>query len=290
MAVTHRLGNLDLALLSDGDFYLDAGATFGLVPRAMWEPFAGPLDTMHRLTLGLNSLLLRSEGKLILIETGIGDKPGGWRNQGSPPEKGTLLSDLASIGVAPEEIDVVINTHLHADHCGWNTRWISEGGRDELVPTFANAQYVVMQDEWDAAIAPNERTRATYLADNLKPLADKDRLRLLDGETKITDEVIVVPTPGHSAGHASIAISSGGEKAVYIGDIAQVAVQLERTAWVSAFDILPQVSLETKKRLVEQAIEDESLIIAVHARFPGLGRMQRTPEGFRKWVQVEAEA
>jgi glyoxylase-like metal-dependent hydrolase (beta-lactamase superfamily II) len=188
--------------------------------------------------------------------------------------------------VAPEEINVVINTHLHADHCGWNTRYLGE----DLVPTFPNAEYVVMQDEWDAAIAPNERTRATYLADNLQPVADKGRLRLLDGETKITDEVIVIPTPGHSAGHASIAIASGGEKALYIGDIAQVAVQLERTAWVSAFDILPQVSLETKKRVVEQAIADNSLLISVHARFPGLGRMQRTPEGFRKWVEVEASA
>jgi glyoxylase-like metal-dependent hydrolase (beta-lactamase superfamily II) len=281
MAVTHRLGNLDLAVLSDGEFYLDAGATFGLVPRVMWEPYAGPLDELHRLTIGLNSLLLRSEGKLILIETGVGDKPRGWRDQASPAEKGTLLSDLASIDVAPADIDIVVNTHLHADHCGWNTRYLG----DELVPTFPNAEYIVMQDEWDAAVAPNERTRATYLKDNLQPVAEKGRLRLLDGETKVTDEVVVIPTPGHSAGHASIGIASGGEKALYIGDIAQVAVQLERTAWVSAFDVFPLTSLETKKRVVEQAIEDNSLLISVHARFPGLGRMQRTPEGYRRWVE-----
>lgn len=290
MAVTHRLGNLDLAVLSDGEFYLDAGATFGLVPRVMWEPFAGPLDAMHRLTIGLNSLLLRSGGRLILIETGVGDKPGGWRNQASSTDKGTLLSDLASIGVAPEDIDVVINTHLHADHCGWNTRLVAGPEGDVLAPTFPNAEYIVMRQEWDAAVAPNERTRATYLADNLLPVAETGRLRLLDGETRITDEVVVIPTPGHSAGHASIAIASGGETALYIGDIAQVAVQLERTAWVSAFDILPQVSMETKKRLVEQAIADQSLIIAVHARFPGLGRMVRTPEGYRQWQTVSPRA
>jgi glyoxylase-like metal-dependent hydrolase (beta-lactamase superfamily II) len=237
---------------------------------------------MHRLTIGLNSVLLRSEGKLVLIETGVGDKPRGWRDQASPAEKGTLLSDLASIDVAPEDIDIVINTHLHADHCGWNTRYLG----DQLVPTFPNAEYIVMQAEWDAAVAPNERTRATYLKDNLQPVADSGRLRLLDGETKLTNEISAIPTPGHSAGHASIAIASGGEKALYLGDIAQVAVQYERTAWVSAFDILPQVSLETKKRIIEQAIEDESLLIAVHGPFPGLGRMQRTPEGYRKWVDV----
>jgi glyoxylase-like metal-dependent hydrolase (beta-lactamase superfamily II) len=280
VAIKHRLGNLDLAVLSDGELYMDAGATFGIVPRVMWESHAGPLDNEHRMTLGLNSLLLRSQGKLILIETGVGDAKKPWRRRTSAVGKGTLIDDLASLDIRPEEIDVVINTHLHADHCGWNTR--HDG--DDLVPTFPNAEYVIMRDEWEAAIAPNERTRATYQAENLTPLSDKGLLRLPDGETKITDEVVVVPTPGHSAGHASVVIVSGGETAVYIGDIAQATVQLERTAWVSAFDILPLVSMETKKRLVEQAIEDQSLIIAVHAPFPGLGRMTRTPEGYRHWV------
>jgi glyoxylase-like metal-dependent hydrolase (beta-lactamase superfamily II) len=284
MPAKHRLGNLDLAILSDGDFYIDAGATFGIVPRVMWEPYAGELDNRHRVTLGLNSLLLRSQGRLILIETGVGDKPGGWRRQSSPASQGTLLTELGALGVQPEEVDVVLNTHLHADHCGWNTRYVD----GELVPTFPNAAYMLVRDEWEAAIAPNERTRATYLEENLLPIEQKGRLQLVDGETRVTDEVTLVPTPGHSAGHASVVLSSGGESAIYIGDIAQMAVQLERTAWVAAFDILPLVSMETKKRVVEQAIEDGSLLIAVHAPFPGLGRMSRTEQGHRHWTPVEA--
>jgi glyoxylase-like metal-dependent hydrolase (beta-lactamase superfamily II) len=284
MPAKHRLGNLDLAIISDGDFYIDAGATFGIVPRVMWEPYAGELDSRHRVTLGLNSLLLRSQGRLILIETGVGDKAGGWRRQSSPAANGTLLTDLAALGVQPDEIDVVINTHLHADHCGWNTRYAGE----ELVPTFPNAEYMVMKDEWDMAVAPNERLRATYLAENLFPVQEKGRLSLLQGETGVTDEVTIVPTPGHSPGHASIVLSSAGETGIYIGDIAQMAVQLERTAWVAAFDILPLVSMETKKQLVEQAIADSSLIIAVHAPFPGLGRMSRTEQGHRRWTAVAA--
>ncbi len=283
MPAKHRLGNLDLAILSDGLFHLDAGATFGLVPRVMWEPLAGELDNKHRLSLALNSLLLRSQGKLILIETGVGDKAGGWRRRSSPVEDGTLLTDLAMLGVQPEEIDIVINTHLHADHCGWNTR--QEG--DDAVPTFQNAEYFIIEDEWNAAIAPNERTRATYLEDNLLPLERHNRLHLVDGERKLTDEVTIVPAPGHSAGHAHVVLSSGGETGIYTGDIAQVAVQLERTAWVSSFDILPQVTMETKKAMVEKAIVENSLLIACHLPFPGLGRMTRTEQGQRKWQPVE---
>jgi len=284
MPAKHRLGSLDLAILSDGLFYIDAGATFGIVPRVMWEPYAGDLDSRHRLTLGLNSLLVRSQGRLVLIETGVGDKPGGWRRQSSPVEDGTLLAELASLGVRPEEVDVVINTHLHADHCGWNTRYLD----GKLVPTFPRAEYVIVREEWEAAVAPNERTRATYLEENLLPLREHGRLRLIDGETRLTEEVTVVPTPGHSAGHASVVLASGRETAVYIGDIAQVPVQLERTAWVAAFDILPLVSMETKKRVVERAIEDGSLIVAVHAPFPGLGRMRRNEKGYRQWEAVTA--
>jgi glyoxylase-like metal-dependent hydrolase (beta-lactamase superfamily II) len=274
MALTHRLGALDLAVLSDGEYYVDAGAVFGVVPRLLWEGVAGPLDAQHRLSLALNCLLLRSQGRLILIETGVGDKPGA-RRFASPAAQVNLLADLAAIGVRPEEVDIVINTHLHADHCGWNTRIINGA----LVPTFANAEYIVTRTEWLAAMVPDERTAATYLADNLEPLAG--RVRLIDGETKVTDEVTIVPTPGHTEGHASVVIASAGETALYIGDVVQTAVQLERTAWVSAFDILPLISMETKKRLVERALREGSLIISVHAPYPGLGRLQAAERGPR---------
>jgi len=280
----HRLGNLDLAILSDGDFYIDAGATFGIVPRVMWESHAGELDSRHRVTLGLNSLLVRSQGRLILIETGVGDKASGWRRQSSAAEHGTLMTELQALGVQPEEVDVVLNTHLHADHCGWNTRYLD----GELAPTFPNADYMIVREEWEAAIAPNERTRATYMEENLLPLDEKGCLTLVDGETKVTSEVTIVPAPGHSAGHCAVVLASAGETGIYIGDIAQMAVQLERTAWVSAFDILPLVTMETKRRIVDEAIAEGSLIIGVHAPFPGLGRMTHTEQGHRHWQAVPA--
>jgi glyoxylase-like metal-dependent hydrolase (beta-lactamase superfamily II) len=273
----YRVGNLELVIMSDGSYFLDAGAVFGVVPRERWEPYAGPIDSHHRLAVGLNCLALRSQDKAILIETGVGEKS--MRKDATPLEEGDLLSELKAGFVEPEDVDIVINTHLHGDHCGWNTRYVD----GNLVPTFANADYLVQRREWEVATQPNERTRATYLAENLTPVADSGRLRLLDGETRVTDEITVIPTPGHSEGHASVVLVSGGEMAIYIGDIAQHATQLERTAWVSAFDVLPLMSMETKKKLVEKAIKDNALLICVHLPFPGVGHMTRTADGYRKW-------
>jgi glyoxylase-like metal-dependent hydrolase (beta-lactamase superfamily II) len=276
---TYRLGNLDLHILSDGTFYQDAGAVFGIVPRVMWERAVNPeLDSDYRMALSLNSVLLRSQDKLVLIETGVGGKPG-QRRQASPESEGTLLDALAAAGVQPEEIDIVINTHLHADHCGWNTR--EAGGR--AVPTFPRARYLIQRGEWEAAITPNERTRATYLAENLTPLEEAGVLELIDDEYAVTPEVTIISTSGHTEDHASVVITSGDETAIYIGDVVQHHVQLERTAWVASFDLLPLVSMETKKRIVDRAIRERALIVSVHSPFPGLGRMSAGEDGKKHW-------
>ena len=281
---TYRLGNLDLHILSDGAFYQDAGAVFGVVPRIMWERVARPeLDGEYRMPLGLNCLLVRSHDKLVLIETGVGDKEG-HRRQASPVEHGNLLSELGALGLRPQEVDVVINTHLHADHCGWNTRRLEDG---RLVPTFPRARYLIQRGEWEAATHPNERTRATYLAENLLPLEESGALELIEGEHTVTPEITIVPARGHTEDHASVVLTSSGETAIYIGDMVQHHVQLERTAWVSAFDILPLVSMETKKRIVERAIRERALIVSVHSPFPGLGRMTMAEDGKKRWEAVQ---
>lgn len=278
-AHTHRLGNLDLRILSDGTYYQDAGAVFGVVPRIMWERVVHPdLNEQYQMPLGLNSVLVRSGDKLVLIETGVGDKEG-HRRQASPAAEGNLLAELAAIDVAPDDVDVVINTHLHADHCGWNTR----ANGDAAVPTFPNARYLIQRGEWEAAVSPNERTRATYLEDNLLPLEEAGLLELVDGELSVTPEITIIPTEGHTEDHASVVLTSGGETAIYIGDMVQHHVQLERTAWVSSFDVLPLISMETKRRMVERAIADRAVIVSVHSPFPGLGRMTKSEDGRKHW-------
>jgi len=280
---THRLGNLYLRVLSDGRYFQDAGAVFGIVPRVMWERLGIEMNERYQMALGLNSLLLSSQGKTILIETGVGEKER-VRGQSTPLEQGNLLDELRSAGVSPEDVDVVINTHLHADHCGWNTR---RGADGEYVPTFPRARYLIQRGEWEAATHPNERTRATYLAENLLPVADSGQLEPVDGELRVTDEVTIIPTHGHTADHASIVLASGGETAIYLGDMIQHPAQLERAAWVSSFDIYPLEAMETKKAVVGRAIAERQLVVAVHCEFPGLGHMTETADGKRKWTPIE---
>ena len=269
-AARYHVGGLTIRVLSDGCSWQDAGAVHGLVPRVMWERVTTDLNAQHQIPLALNCLLLESDGKTVLIETGQGDKDFDLlRARGGAVGHGKLLDALAAEGVAPGDVDIVINTHLHNDHCGWNTRRIDGA----LRPTFPNARYVVQAGEWDVATHPNERTRATYLADNLLPLREAAQVDLIDGETAVTSQLTVVETPGHTADHASVLIRDGGEAAIYIGDIAQHRVQLERVAWISAFDVLPLVSLETKKRLVREAVAGNHLILSVHTPYPGAGRL-----------------
>jgi glyoxylase-like metal-dependent hydrolase (beta-lactamase superfamily II) len=122
----------------------------------------------------------------------------------------------------------------------------------------------------------------------MRPIEASGQLELIDGERAVTDDITIIPTFGHSMGHASIVLTSAGESAVYIGDMIQHPVQLERAAWVSSFDIYPLEAMETKKRVVERAINEQQLVIAVHADFPGLGRMTRTDDGKQKWTAVDA--
>lgn len=282
MPATHRLGNLHLRILTDGVYYQDAGAVFGIVPRVMWERLGIDLNPRYQMALGLNSLLLESGGKTVLIETGVGEKERPL-TQTERPGGVTLLDELKAAGLTPDDVDVVINTHLHADHCGWNTRKQPDGA---YAPTFPRARYLIQRGEYDAATNPNERTRATYFAENIAPLAETGQLDLIDGETRVTDEITIVPTHGHTADHASVVLASAGERAVYIGDMVQHPAQLERAAWVSSFDLYPLEAMETKKQLVANAIDNRDLIISVHCDYPGLGHITEA-DGKRKWTPID---
>ena len=280
-----QFGNTEIYVVNDGNCMSDSGGVYGLVPKILWQQIT-PSDESNRVPTKLNCLLIDSQGKKILVDTGLGTKLGEkgeaqlGRTGGS-----TLLAELKRLGVAPEDIDIVINTHLHADHCGWNTRKAEDGS---YVPTFPRARYLIQRGEWEAATHPNERTRATYLAENLLPLADAGCLELIDGETAVTGEVTIIPTHGHTQDHASVVLASAGEKAIYLGDMIQHPAQLERAAWVSSFDIFPLEAMETKKAVVARAIAERQLVVAVHCAYPGLGYMTETADGKRKWTPVPA--
>jgi glyoxylase-like metal-dependent hydrolase (beta-lactamase superfamily II) len=220
--------------------------------------------------MALNCLLIVSEGKRILVDTGFGDKLSPKERQiwGIADER-RLVGDLSRLGFSPADIDIVINTHLHSDHCGGNT--VLQLG--EAVPTFPRAEYWVQRLELADARYPNERTRATYLAENFMPLEERGQLRLLYGDTRVTSEVRCVVTRGHTRAHQSVVIESGEETAIYLGDLASWAILMERLAWVSAFDVEPLETIETKRRIRNWALEENALLIFEHDSRVGMGHL-----------------
>lgn len=280
-----QFGSLSLTLISDGLMLLDGGAHFGLVPRVLWEKVVEP-DELNRVPVALNCLLIESQGQHILVDTGLGDKLSDKerRNYGLQRPHGGLIDGLQRLGLGVEDIDVVINTHLHGDHCGGNTT-LREG---ELVPMFPHARYWVQRLEWREACHPNERTRATYLPDNLRPVEEAGQLRLLSGDAQVTSEVRCVIHCGHTRAYQSVIIEAGGQTAIYVGDLAPFAVHLERIQWLPAFDVLPLDNLETKRAVRDWALDGDVLLIFQHD--PGLswGRLSWGEEGQYRVVPWEA--
>jgi glyoxylase-like metal-dependent hydrolase (beta-lactamase superfamily II) len=256
---TKRLGNVVLHLVSDGICWMDGGGIFGIVPKPLWQRLT-EVDDQNRVPMELNCLLIETCDEVILVDTGFGTKmPSKQREFYRTPDS-RLLANLAELGYAPEDIHFVINTHLHPDHCGGNTRM--ENG--VAVPSFPNAVYVVQEQEWHDATHPNERTRAVYLPENMLPLQKSDQLRLIRGEAQITDEIRCLPTPGHTFGHQSVVIQSDGETAIYVGDMAHWAVNMERLPWTTAFEVQPLQTMEIKQAIQKWALARNALLIFGH--------------------------
>ena len=275
-----RLGNTTLRLISDGEYRMDGAGLFGLMPKTEWQEIAEP-DEQNRIRIQLHCLLIETGEQRILVDTGYGDKLSGKERESMCLQgDGRLLNSMAALGVAPEDIDMVINTHLHGDHCGGNTRYDDKG---ELVPTFPHAVYHVQRIELADAMFPNERTRGAYHRENIEPVERAGQLRVLWGDTRLTKEVRVLGTPGHTPAHQSVVVESGGETAVFLADTAHWPLHLERLEVLTAYDVQPLVTLETKRRLARWAIESRALLIFDHHPDAMAGYLHPTerPDRFR---------
>ena len=256
-----RLGTLNLNVVSDGTYWSDGGGLFGLVPKVLWERVIRP-DELNRIPFHLRCLLIDTKKQRILVDTGYGDKLSAKeREQLNVTGERRLLSSLAAFGLTPGDVDVVINTHLHGDHCGGNTRYDDSG---QAVPTFPRATYCVQRLELADASFPNERTQGTYHAVNWEPIQRAGQLRILSGDTRLADEVSVVVTPGHTRAHQCVLVESAGEKAMFMGDLASWPIHMERLAWVPAYDLEPMISIEVKRNLARWAVENHVLLIFEH--------------------------
>lgn len=256
-----RFGNVTLHLVSDGVYWHDGGGLFGLVPKSLWEKVVVP-DELNRVPFYLRCLLIETDEQRILVDTGYGDKLSKKeREHLHLTGERRLLSNLENLGIGPLDVDLVINTHLHGDHCGGNTSYDENG---KLVPTFPWATYCIQRLELADAMFPNERTQATYRRENFETLQESGQLRILSGDTRLTDEIRIIITPGHTRAHQSVVIESGEQTAMFMGDVASWPIHMERLAWVPAYDVEPLVSIETKRNLAHWAIENHILLIFGH--------------------------
>jgi glyoxylase-like metal-dependent hydrolase (beta-lactamase superfamily II) len=254
---TRTLGDFELAILSDGTYVLDGGAMFGVIPKSLWSRKI-EVDERNLFTSGMNSLLIRTGKQNILVETGAGNKLSEKMKE-IYHAQALLLKSLESTGLGVDDIDIVINTHLHFDHCGWNT--VHEDGK--VVATFPKAKYYAPRGEWEHGKQQLERDRISYISDNYDPLIESGQMELITGERELGPGISVNPCPGHTRTMQAVKISSGGKTACYISDVIPTTAHTELT-WGMAFDLFPLETIESKRTYYSRAVKEEWLTIFTH--------------------------
>lgn len=272
-----ELGQFRLHALLAGYQRLDGGAMFGVVPKPLWQRKI-QADDRNRIPLALRCLLIESRDELVLIDTGVGNKEDekftdiyGIRNEGEP----TALEDaIRDAGFAPEDVSLVINTHLHFDHAGGDTVKVADG---RIVPAFPRARFVVQRGEWEFAHRQNERIRASYQTHNFDPIREAGLFDFVEASVAIVPGIHVVPTPGHTPHHQSVVIESEGERALYLADLVPTVAHLP-LPWIMGYDIEPLVTLETKRHVLEEAKRERTLLIFEHDPDTAWGYLSTTEE------------
>ncbi len=263
--VTRTLGGMRVHAIQAGGQKLDGGAMFGVVPKPLWERRI-PADARNRIQLGMRCLLIEHPSGLVLIDTGAGNKENekfheiyGVENAGADGR--TLLEDgLREVGATTSDVFMVINTHLHFDHGGGNTFRDQSGA---VLPTFPNARYVVQRRDFDFATHANERTAASYFPHNFVAVEKAGQFDFVEGERDILDGIRVLPSPGHVPGHQSVLISSGGDTAIYLGDLVPTKAHLP-LPWIMGYDVEPLVTLESKRGILARAEKEHWLVVFEH--------------------------
>jgi glyoxylase-like metal-dependent hydrolase (beta-lactamase superfamily II) len=278
-----KLGDLEFHILNDGTFGLDGGAMFGVIPRPMWERVAPP-DDRNRIRLRMNSLLIRTAGKLILVETGAGDKFDPKRREIYALQGQRLPEHLAARGVKPEQVDIVINTHLHFDHCGGNTRMID----GNLAPAFPNALYITQRGELEHARHASERDRASYFPENYEPMAKTGQWSLIEKEAEIVAPgVELIRAPGHNRDMMCVRLTGGGQTAMLLADLVPTTAHLP-LPWIMGFDLYPMETLENKRKWIPELVRGDWLAIFAHdPNVPAARLRERDGKVVAEPVQVD---
>ena len=274
------LGNVEIGFALDmvppprppGDFFPD-------VPAEAWAPYEKDVLVEGLIQLYYGHFFVRSQGKTIMVDTGMGPGPHPSRDN----RTGDLINQLAKRGVKPEDVDVVVHTHLHADHVGWNLDLSGEKPR----PYFPNARYLVPRVDWEHFIKPENLQNAPWVRDSVMPLEPLELMDMFDSEHVITSEVTTLATPGHTPGHQVILVSSQGEKAMIVGDALHSKVQIQESEWCAGVDTSKADSRRSREDLLNRA-ESENYVIAAGHFHPEehVGKVIRL-NGKRYWQVVK---
>jgi glyoxylase-like metal-dependent hydrolase (beta-lactamase superfamily II) len=272
-----RVGDFELTICTDGSYRLDGGAMFGVVPKALWQKRA-PADDQNRILLGLNTVVVRTGQHTVLIETGIGNKQSAKMREIHCNQE-VLPASLAAADISVDEVDIVINTHLHFDHCGWNTTLQPDGS---VIPTFPNARYFAHRGEVDHGHLQLDRDGVSYLSLNYDPLIESGQMTLLDdaairANPEVCPGVSVELFPGHTAQLMAIHIESrshGGavQHACYVSDLIPTSAHLDPT-WVMGYDLDPVGCIAQRKRFYQRAIPENWLVLFTHDHETPMGRV-----------------
>lgn len=272
---TMRLGSSELQVVSDGAMRMDGGAMFGVVPKTVWSRRHTP-DRKNRIQVGLNCLLIRHGGKTVLVDAGAGTKFDRQTRSIYGMRAGKLIGNLAQHGVGPNDVDLVVLTHLHFDHVGGCTRY--RRGTTQAVPVFPGATHLAQRADWKEATHTNERTRTAYNVDDFAPLDESQQLELLDGDAELLPGLWVRHTGGHTAGHQMVYVESGGQKVACFGDIIPTADHLPPT-YITAIDLYPMDTLAAKRRWLPIAEQENWLLVFGHGVSSVSGRLTRNERG-----------
>jgi len=257
---TIPFGPFDLIPAGDGFFALDGGAMFGVVPKPLWEKVAPP-DGRNRIRMAMRAWLVRGGGRTVLIDAGCGDKLDRKAADIYGLERDRNLEHaLADAEEAAETIDLVVASHLHFDHAGGFTKRAEDG---RAVPRFPNARYVIRRGEWDDALHPHERNRASYFAENYVPLAEAGVVDFVDEDGPLTPHLAVRRTGGHTMHHQIVMIEGGNRTAVFVADLLPTAAHLP-LPYIMGYDLYPMDTLAVKRAFLREAVEREYLILFEH--------------------------
>ncbi len=269
-----RVGDAEIVVCTDGTCRFDGGAMFGVVPKTLWSRKV-EADALNRVMLGLNCVVVKIDGKTLLIETGFGNKIAPKLKEIYATQE-RLPASLAAAGLAPKDINIVINSHLHWDHCGWNS--ILDAGGNAL-PYFPNAHYFAHRGEVEHGRQQWDRDRISYVAENYEPMLASGQMTLIEGNTaQILPGVTVECYPGHTQHCMAVCIESKGEHACFISDLIPTTAHLDLT-WAMGFDLDPIRTIEERKRFYARAIPEAWLVLFPHDHRRPMAILQKDANG-----------